>query len=533
MKLSELLFNAKNRDIRCAKESNGTTYKVGSTAAPGMGVSKARGKKGTEASAKMSRIALIFDKIICDKSLFLATLNDGAQGYAEYIDENEVVYAGVYDSNGVRWLNGNVPESKTVQLAPVYAYSIGEHNQTHSTFEDCVTFGSVIEVDSLAPSLVFSACDAFYYEFAINHKEEIDDSGILLEQEIRQLNRTNGIEILTPDSFTPVYANVTHASSDGKIESNDDWESIKNGNKFVAYDWKHDQMSKVPELSTLDKFVPSEDFFELLDMCSECVESVLTDIDAGIPENEAIKANYINSILVGKPGTGKTSLAYALGASLGMPVYTVTNSKNTEEDCYEGKNKVVDGKITFCPTSFLEAYKNGGIIVLEEFNLVAPDVLMGAIGQAIEAPFILMEDGYKEVRRHPLCIILATMNTCTQGSKEPNEAFTSRCPDVFLLDDPEAGDFIKILEADGNDKEISTKVYNTYSAILTYLNDNSYEDVALSITMRHCLAALKAIKRGRSFKRAIKRTMVNAIGVKDIALAREVYETVVEPMRSE
>ena len=535
MKLSSLLFESRGtKEIRCISDK--TTpgpYHVGYTGAPGFAVSEARPEAKKNAPSKMSRIALLLDKILEDKSVYLATLNENAQGYAEYITEdaagNSVVYAGIYDSGNVRWLDGKKPESRSAQLAPIYAYAVGNCPETFKQFDNCLIFNEHLNIP-LTLSVALLACDSFYYEFAVNNNGEINDEEPLALEELNQLSRTKGVRPLTNNGFAPKY--IGKAEGSATTAPNADWEAIRNGERFIAYDWNPEQMSKIPALKTLDKFVPSEDFYELLSMCSSCAESVLADIDAGVPNIDAIKAHYINAILVGKPGTGKTSLAYALGASLGIPVYTITNSRNTEEDNYEGKNKVIDGKITFCPTPFLEAYKNGGLIILEEFNLVSPDVIMGSIGQAIEAPFILMEDGYKEVRRHPLCFILATMNTCTQGSKEPNEAFTSRCPDVFLLDDPEREDFIKILTSGGNSREDSTKMYDAYSAILTYLNENSYEDVTLSLTMRHCLAALKAMKRGLSFKQAIKRTIVNAIGVKDINLAKEVYETVVEPMRS-
>ena len=51
-----------------------------------------------------------------------------------------------------------------------------------------------------------------------------------------------------------------------------------------------------------------------------------------------------------------------------------------------------------------------------------------------------------------------------------------------------------------------------------------------NLTMRHCFAALKAIKRGIPLKKAVKKTIINAIGIKDLELARDVYDTVIEPM---
>ena len=72
------------------------------------------------------------------------------------------------------------------------------------------------------------------------------------------------------------------------------------------------------------------------------------------------------------PAQGKTTTAEALSATLGLPIYTVKNSKYTEEDTFEGMNKVSGGSFAFKSTPFLEGYKNGGIIVLEEFNPRGP-----------------------------------------------------------------------------------------------------------------------------------------------------------------
>lgn len=535
--LTKLLFAAKNREpVRVCSEPISSSLtadtKVGMTSPSGITsyASICRPLSAIKERAKISTIAILLDRILIDKDVYLANLNGGAQGYAEVVSKKNpsVRYAGIYDGTRVRWLDGNRPESVTALLAPFFAYCLAQDGYTTSDYNDILAEWT--SRNAISQGLLFRICDNFYYEFAYNHKEEISNTDELLMAELSQTRRTNSYSALCENES--VYFSKMKASSDTVAFNNDErWDKIKTGEYMVPYNWSAEQQKRIPSISNLDTFVPTADFYELLDIINNCANGVLSELENGKSELEAIKNHYTNSILVGKPGTGKTSIAYALGAALGVPVYTVTNSRNTEEDNYEGKNKVIDGKITFCPTLFLEAYKNGGIIVLEEFNLVSPDVLMGAIGQAIEAPFVLMEDGYKEVHRHPLCFLIATMNSCTQGSKEPNEAFTSRCPDVFLMDDPEPDDFIKILVNNGNTLSDSKDVYKMYTNIIDYLNSNSYEDIALSITMRHCLAALRAIKSGIPFKRAVKRSIVNAIGVKDIDLAKEVYESVVEISR--
>ena len=209
------------------------------------------------------------------------------------------------------------------------------------------------------------------------------------------------------------------------------------------------------------------------------------------------------------------------------------NLKITSKDylsLFEGKTKPIKGAFQFVPTPFLDAYKNGGIIALEEINLSDPGVLMGATGQAIEKPFILYEDGYIPVRRHPLCVIVATMNQGANGSRAPSEAFTRRCPDVCLIDDPQEKDFISILSKKGYDKRDCKMVYDTYKKIISWLESSTVheDEVAYSLTMSHCLSALRQMSLGNSLNTAIFNTMIGAIGIKDLSLARKVNKEVVE-----
>lgn len=76
------------------------------------------------------------------------------------------------------------------------------------------------------------------------------------------------------------------------------------------------------------------------------------------------------------------------------------------------------------------------------------------------------------------------------------------------------------------------KEISLYTKIITYLSSSTVnaEDVALSITLRHCLAALRQMKIGRPFKEALKNTMIGSIAIKDLTLAQTVYNSVVEPM---
>ena len=321
-----------------------------------------------------------------------------------------------------------------------------------------------------------------------------------------------------PDGNAPVSASIIAECKEGAYE--------------IGYEWTADQMKRIRKPEYLDKFIVNDAFKKILKLANFDLNEVIDRINNGKSGEDAIGDNYLNIILVGKPGTGKTTTAEALSAATGMPIYTVKTSKNTEEDTFEGMTKVVEGNFAFRSTPFLEGFEHGGIVVLEEFNLADPGVMQGALGQAIEYPFVLMKDGYQEVKRHPMCIIISTMNTATQGAREPNEALTSRSPVALVMDDPSKEEFMQILASKGYTKKNCAAVYKAYSAIITHLVEVAgSEELVMQVTLRHCLGALKLIKVGVPIAEAINDTMIGSIAIKDLSLALEIKKTVIEPMR--
>lgn len=382
---------------------------------------------------------------------------------------------------------------------------------------------------------LFKLCDAFYYETSIAAPEKYVAVDDLRLEEIKEAVRTSNFKRIDTlsDYQMMEFTEINLKEDDKKTTTSPSanmFQKCKDGNFVIdpSY-WDMDRRAFIPKLEKLNGFVPNDRFFTMVKMISNAFGKVMKRLDEGLYGVDAIGNDYLNFQMVGRPGTGKSTIADALGATFGLPVRVVANSKHTEEDVFTGMTKVQEGGFSFVETPFLDAFKNGGIILLEEYNLADPGVLMGALGQAIEKPFILFEDGYKEVRRHPLCIIIATMNTGTMGSREPSEAFTSRMPHVFLLDDPKDDDFINILKVStGANLKDCRMVHSTYKRILDYLTAPKVneEQVALSITLRHCIAALQQMEIGISMEEAISNTIIGTIAIKDIDLARRVQSDV-------
>lgn len=514
---------------------------------PGLSVQR-RGPSGlfcsaqnTSKSAKISYAAIALEHILRGRVGALELTADSGM-YVELWNEDKteitdrILYKG---GNICEWSEDPIPQNSSHLVMPFVAYALTENSgmdETKKAFDACV---AEYNTGTLSEGAFFYFCDCFYYEWKNTYPSDINCDCSLSLDMVRQAVRTKNAKL--PPAFTrnsikaPAISIIEMAQEEEATKTvaySEQFEKCRKGDYKLSYCWENHQRVYIPHQSKLDSYEPNDAYFTIVNLISSELMKVQNRLNDGAYGVEAIENNYVNIILCGKPGTGKTTLANALGATFGMPVRTVTVSKHSEEDVFQGMTKVVQGGFQFVETPFLDVYKNGGLILIEEFNLMDPAVLMGALGQAIEKPFILYEDGYKEVRRHPMCVIVATMNTGTQGSREPSEAFTSRLPYTFILDDPTEAQFIDILCKNGYDKTDCIKVYKAYSRIVETLKnaEHNAEDVAMSVTLRHCLGALGLMKIGVPFKRALQQTMCGVIAIKDVVLAETIYSSVVETL---
>lgn len=514
---------------------------VGSAGPDGMYLSKARSGSERSNKARINAAAVFLHRLLPEQSITALMAVNKPAVYVEYHKTSSGnIYQGFYDDDTktIMW-NNDIP-GLFDKLLPFIIFALhpdSPYSETRQSFSQTISNynrnGAVNDGD------IYLLCDDFYFEYKNHYAlQQIELENTLDLNMIRQGYRTGEIVPLLAFSglTTPNAAAVQGVSTPSEIKhetvSSIDYNSCKAGAFIIDNIWDLEQDKYIPPLSKLDSFVPIPSYFTIVSLLKNEIEQIQQRQREGHTGASLIGDNYVNVILVGKPGTGKTTIAYALASTFGMPIRTISVSKNSEEDTYEGKTKTVNGAFNFVPTPFLEAYKSGGIMLLEEFNLSDPATIMGALGQAIESPFVLYEDGYKPVYRNPYSVLISTMNTATQGSREPSEAFTSRSPFVFMIDDPEDEDFIKILKSKGYDDRICRSVFDAYKRITEFLLSPSVneEETAYSIGVRSCLGALKLISIGCPFHEAIKSTMIGTIAIKNLILARRVTEDVLEIM---
>lgn len=469
---------------------------------------------------KFSFVAVALDKIIVDKGLLVQQSDKDI--YFQF-NHNAVKYEGTYNGEQINWV-GKEPIENWGKLLPIIAWMLSTNANDPQADEFKEIFKDLKETPT--PENAAFICDNYYYGFAISHPElvsfEHNISEALLHRNLCSGAYKN-VEILSDM--------MTNVDSSGIAISESPQEEKEEEKDFtVKYKWNSEQLGNIPSKDTLKTFVMTDTCKSIASKVKYRMDKVLERLNSGKTGYDAIGADYINLLMVGRPATGKTALANAVAAMTGMPIYTIPFSKHTEEDTVEGKNKIVDGKINFVETDFLKAYENGGIIVCEEINLADPAVVMGSLGQAIEKPFILMKDGYIPVHRHPLCVIIATMNTGTAGSRGLNQALSSRFKNTYTLYDPDKNTFIKILSAAGYKKTNCRFVYDAYTKITNFLKspERSQGDLAENITLRGCFGALECIEEGETGAEAIMHSLVGKIAEQDLETAKVVQRDIVD-----
>lgn len=439
-------------------------------------------------------------------------------------------------------------------LVAVTAYFLGKNDQRLEEVQELYRkiADQIATTGKADYETALKYCDSFMYTlpqfFNLNAQRQptIKRGETLTDESIKELSRfTNAPRIIDFSTINKsegkfVYYDMPKQTTPSAVNTNPNMpiiERCRAGEFIIPWEWSAEDKLLIPSMNFLDLYIPNEDFEDALNLIKYSSKKILENLDRGKSGEEAI-GNYGKCLaFIGKPGTGKSTMIKAIAAACQIPFYPCTTTRFSEEDEYQGKTKLdhsnEDTKAAafkFCETPFLNAFEKGGIAVLEEFNLADPGMLMGAIGQAIEKPFIIEKDGYLPTKRHPLCIICFTCNVGTQGSQMPSEALFSRAPHVFNVEDPPEDSFIEILlkQTENVTRTQVANVFDTYKRLMNMLKTENMPELMKVLTLRHCLAALDQIAAGVSFKRATSRTLINPLRVYAPEIADDFYSSVID-----
>jgi MoxR-like ATPase len=153
----------------------------------------------------------------------------------------------------------------------------------------------------------------------------------------------------------------------------------------------------------------------------------------------------LNPRLIGKPGVGKTTLAYAAGRALGREVYIFQATMDTRpEDLIVTPVVGGVGEIQYVASPLVTAMVRGGVCILDEGNRMS-EKSWASLAPLLDARrYVESIVAGVKIPAHPDFRICATMNDDASTFEIP-EYIHSRLQPQILLEFPERDEELEIL----------------------------------------------------------------------------------------
>ncbi|MBZ2184334.1 MAG: AAA family ATPase [Bryobacter sp.] len=153
----------------------------------------------------------------------------------------------------------------------------------------------------------------------------------------------------------------------------------------------------------------------------------------------------MNPRLVGKPGVGKTTLAWAAAQGLGQQVYIMQATVDTRpEDLIVTPVLEEQGKLRYVASPLVTAMIRGGVAILDEGNRMSEKSWASLAPLLDTRRYVESIVAGIKIKAHPLFRFVATMNDDASTFDLP-EYIQSRLQPQILLDFPEREEELAIL----------------------------------------------------------------------------------------
>ncbi len=154
----------------------------------------------------------------------------------------------------------------------------------------------------------------------------------------------------------------------------------------------------------------------------------------------------MNPRLIGKPGVGKTTLAYAAGVRLEREIYIMQATVDTRpEDLIITPVIEGEGKLRYVASPLVTAMLRGGVCILEEGNRMSEKCWASLAPLLDTRRYVESIVAGIKLKAHPLFRIVATMNDDASTFDLP-EYIHSRLQPQILIDFPEREEELAILK---------------------------------------------------------------------------------------
>ena len=214
-----------------------------------------------------------------------------------------------------------------------------------------------------------------------------------------------------------------------------------------------------------------------------------------------------NLLLAGPKATGKNVLCENLAAAFGQPVWNVSFHINMDASYLIGTDTFDGTRVTFRPGPIYLCADRGGFGILDEINM-AKNESLAVLHSALDFRRAIDVPGYDLIRVKPQTRFIGTMNYGYAGTRELNEALSSR---FAILSVPEISEndlyrLIKRSFPDINPK-ICTQFVKLFVELMRKTEKAEISDRALDL--RGLLDALSLIREGLTAGQALRMCIVD------------------------
>ena len=200
------------------------------------------------------------------------------------------------------------------------------------------------------------------------------------------------------------------------------------------------------------------------------------------------------NLLAGGKATGKNVLAENLAAAFGRPAWDISFHVNMDAASLIGMDTFEGGQVKFRPGPVYRCAQSGGFGVLDEINMAKNEALavLHAVldfRRAIDVP------GYERIPLAEETRFIATMNYGYAGTRELNEALTSRFV-VIQMPTITEENLEKLLRTQFPD--LNSKYVRQFALLFLDLQKkcDSAEISTKALDLRGMLDALRLMRRG-------------------------------------
>ena len=199
-------------------------------------------------------------------------------------------------------------------------------------------------------------------------------------------------------------------------------------------------------------------------------------------------------LLAGPKATGKNVLAENLAALFGRPVWDVSMYVNVDAAALIGTDTLKDGQVVFREGPICACARLGGFGVLDEVNMAKNEAL-AVLHATLDHRRVIDVPGYERIGLDEAARFIGTMNYGYAGTRELNEALTSRFA-VVQMPTITQDNLEKLLRAQFPD--LSAKYVHQFALLFLDLQKkcDSAEISTKALDLRGMLDALRLMRRG-------------------------------------